>query len=117
MNKVDVDATAQPKRRFNLRCLFGRHKPDDTPVNVNISGQVEAVCAGCGLRIARIAKRGWVVIERDKRPILELPQCWRNRHRPISSRVTWDGAYYVGVCRHCGEPIRRERSKVWVKSD
>lgn len=42
--------------------------------------------------------------------------CLINRHDPLRRDVTWDGLAYVGVCRHCGAPIKRHRRNNWQKS-
>jgi len=41
--------------------------------------------------------------------------CKLNRHRPIRSEVTWDGLSYVSKCQDCGQPIHRQRHRVWRK--
>lgn len=44
-----------------------------------------------------------------------FPLCLFNRHRPISDRVDWDGANYVGQCRFCGTRIRRMSRGKWLR--
>jgi hypothetical protein len=39
--------------------------------------------------------------------------CFVNRHSPTRSDVHWDGANFIGTCRHCNRYIRREKHKLW----
>ena len=46
---------------------------------------------------------------------LRLPLCLFNRHVPNRHRVKWDGLNFVGTCRYCKRPIRKEEHKGWLK--
>ncbi|MGH6786340.1 MAG: hypothetical protein ACREBO_05880 [Novosphingobium sp.] len=44
-----------------------------------------------------------------------IPLCWFNRHDPDLDLVRRDMLDYVGTCRHCGEPVRRNVRRVWTR--
>ena len=43
------------------------------------------------------------------------PLCWFNRHDPDLDLVRRDMLDFVGHCRHCGAPIRRNAQRVWTR--
>jgi hypothetical protein len=46
-------------------------------------------------------------------------RCMFNRHDPLRRAVkkirTPTGKRFIGICRHCGAPIRRRAHKDWVR--
>lgn len=44
-----------------------------------------------------------------------LPLCLFNRHTPLRKRVKWDGLNFVGTCRFCKHPIRKQHHGGWQK--
>ncbi len=44
---------------------------------------------------------------------LWIPMCWFNRHSPVRDDAKWEGKYYVGLCRFCGQPVVRRGSGIW----
>jgi hypothetical protein len=46
---------------------------------------------------------------------LRVPLCLFNRHAPLRHRVKWDGLNFVGKCRFCKRPIRKQDHGAWRK--
>jgi hypothetical protein len=45
--------------------------------------------------------------------VLRSIACRLNQHQPLRRDVKWGGNTYVGVCRHCDEPIERRGRRRW----